>query len=56
MRVTITALVAAGAGAFTAAPSLRTAQQPCRAKADADDAVGDAPRLGCGGGGGPHKG
>ena len=41
MRVTITALVAAGACAFTSAPSLRSAQQPCRAKDDADDAVGD---------------
>ena len=41
MRVTITALVAAGAGAFTSAPRLRAAQQPCRAKDDADDAVED---------------
>ena len=41
MRATITALVAAGAGAFTSAPSLRSAQQPCRAKADDDAAVED---------------
>ena len=53
MRVTITALVAAGAGAFTSAPGLRTALLPtpftaarrrrdtCRRAKDDDDAVED---------------